>query len=85
MPDFFDTRNHLLSYLSTNYVTSDVDESSNPRYYGYLSNTGAWIIMEQNTATGAVRYAQGKSDYPTNYTGRTGLTYTYYNLLNTKY
>jgi len=63
------------------FEISDEDESGNPLYYGYLSENGSWIIQQHNTTTGAYRYKMGQSDYATNWTGRGGLSYVYYNAL----
>jgi hypothetical protein len=61
------------------YVTSDVDEATTTRYYGFLAYNGYWIIRKLVTTTGAMTYAQGKRGYDTAWTGRAGLTYVRYN------
>ena len=45
-------------------------------YYGFMDYRGNWMIIEEDS--GAYRYAFGDSDYSTNWTGRTELTYTYF-------
>jgi len=80
MPDFFPAKGsfHSLSRIGFSYYIHEVDESGDPRYYGYVDHRGAWIIMQQNRATGAHRYCAGKSDFSTNWTGRVGLSYDYF-------
>ncbi len=81
MPDFFPPKGsfHELSGVSMGYYVHEADESSDPRYYGYVDHRGAWIIMRQTVATGAHRYAAGKDDFSTNWTGKAGLSYDYFN------
>lgn len=55
------------------YVRVNADDAGDPAYYGYQTNSGNWYIMK-NTA-GAFTYCVGGTDYSTNWTGRTGLTY----------
>ena len=77
----FDSGNyiHALTTPQREYVSSDVDESTTTRYYGFLSFDGRWIIRKLVTTTGAMTYAQGKNAYDTAWTGRAGLTYVRYN------
>ncbi len=63
-----------------NFKITDVDDSSDPKYYGYLNKEGGWIIMKETTSAGTFRYISGESDYATNWTGRAGLSYDYFNL-----
>ena len=83
MPNYFPPKGsfHPLGGANIEYMVHQADESSDPRYYGYVDHRGAWIIMQQTIATGAHRYASGKSDFPTNWTGKAGLSYDYYNNL----
>ena len=69
----------------TQFVVHDIDESADPKYYGQLHYSGAWIIAEFTTDT-TLRYAVGNpkayptdDDYPTAWAARTGLTYDYIN------
>ena len=50
-------------------------------YYGYLAESGAWIIMENDTDEGTYRYAIGQSLYAANWTAREGKTYSLYNAI----
>lgn len=61
------------------YVISDLDEAGTTKYYGFLDPEGNWYIL-QLTST-AARYIKGTSSYATNWTGRAGLTYDYYNMI----
>ena len=83
MPDYIDVRSSGFAILkdSKSYVVSDEDESSDPKYYGFLSYDGTWIIMEHTASSGSYRFASGHEDYTTNYTNRASLTYKYYNQL----
>ena len=58
------------------YKISDIDESGDPAYYGFLDTDGSWYIMEVTATT--VRYFAGASDYVTNWTGRGDLEYDYF-------
>jgi len=58
------------------YNITDVDDSS-PAYYGFLNKSGAWFIQKEGTS-GDYRYVKGSSNYSTNWTGRAGLTYDYF-------
>jgi len=60
------------------YRISDMDVSSNPRYYGYVDKAGKWMIVKEDTTGYTYRYIRGDSDYTTNWTGRALLSYDYY-------
>lgn len=60
------------------YRTADIDTASDPKYYGFLSHTGAWYILEENTAAGTFRYCKGKALYPAAWTARAAQSYDYY-------
>lgn len=59
------------------YTITEVDDTGNTSYYGFVHKTGAWYIT-QETNTGAYRYAKGTSLFSTSWTGRTLLTYDYF-------
>lgn len=59
------------------YFISDEDKSTTTKYYGMVTRSGAWLIIQNDTTTGAYRYAVGAKNYTTNWTGRVGLTYQY--------
>ena len=58
------------------YKISQIDDSS-PAYYGFTNKDAAWFIMQEDSG-GTYRYAKGSSNFPTNWTGRAGLTYDYF-------
>jgi hypothetical protein len=63
------------------YTASDEDSTEEIKYYGFISPIGSWFIMKEETVDSVVtfRYAAGKQNYSTNWTGRVGLSYGYYN------
>lgn len=58
------------------YNISQIDDSA-PAYYGFTNKDGAWFIMQEDSS-GTYRYAKGASSFPTNWTGRAGLSYDYF-------
>jgi hypothetical protein len=65
------------------YLQSDTDGSSTSvQYYGYLAPNCAWYIMQISISTGISNYryfaGSGLSNYETNWTNRTGLSYDYF-------
>jgi hypothetical protein len=59
------------------YEISQIDDSSTPAYYGFVHKTGAWYITREDSS-GNYRYSKGLSSFSTNWTGRVGLTYDYF-------
>lgn len=59
------------------YNISQVDDGITASYYGFVHRTGAWYIQKED-ATGNYRYTKGPSDFATNWTNRTSLTYDYF-------
>ena len=49
-------------------------------YRGYLDKDGNWFIVKETITADSrtYRYKKGTSDYTTNWTGRAGLTYNYF-------
>lgn len=66
----------VAALAKTDYRISDLDAAGATKYYGFLSIGGSWMILKLTATEG--RYCKGSSDYATNWTGRTGLTYTLY-------
>ena len=66
---------------TSEYMFSDKDDDASPNYYGFLNSEGGWYIMKETISAGAdtYRYIKGDSDYTTNWTGRAGLSYGYFN------
>ena len=71
--------NELQFYASKlgNYMISDVDDASNPKYYGFADREGGWYILKEDTTDKTYRYCKGTSDYTTNWTNRASSTYDY--------
>lgn len=59
------------------YQPSDIDDATATKYYGFVKTNGSWYIMRESS--GAYRYTRGdkKTDYETQWDGRTGLEYDY--------
>lgn len=55
------------------YDNFNIDEASDPKYYGFVDTDGNWVIrkMTNNEST----FARGITDHLTAWTGRAGLTY----------
>ena len=62
------------------YKASDTDATSDPQYYGFLRNDGAWYIMKVSGGN-TFRYQIGGSDYAANWAARASLGYSYFNLM----
>ena len=77
MPNYADANRYIIKG-DIFYAVSDVDELNDTKYYGYLSAESSWIIEKIIATDGTVRYVSGHDNYATNYTGRAGLTYDYY-------
>lgn len=61
------------------FKISDIDDASNPKYYGFIDRDGHWYILKEDTTAKTYRYAAGPIDYSTNWTGRAALTYDLFN------
>jgi len=61
------------------YRAADIDSDASPNYYGFVDLSGNWFILRESISAGAdaYRYAAGTSNYTTNWTGRTSLSYDY--------
>jgi hypothetical protein len=79
MPLYPDFRSNWQAVAGNDsYFPSDKDESGTTKYYGLVTRTGAWIILQDDTTAGTIRYYSGKSGYTTSWTGRAGITYKYF-------
>lgn len=67
----------LVSASKADYMFTDLDDSGDPLYAGYVDKDGAWYIMEFNSASGTARYVAGSSGYTTAWTGRAAQSYDY--------
>ncbi len=63
------------------YKIANKDDDDTTNYYGFVDKDGAWYILIEVISAGndTYRYARGDSDFPTNWTGRAGLSYDYFN------
>lgn len=73
---------HPYSFLmdSMRYKIADIDDSSDPKYYGFVDKEGGWLILKEDTTSSpkTYRYERGTSGYTANWTNRAALTYYYY-------
>lgn len=65
------------------YMTSDTDEASDTKYYGFLNADGKWYIYRWNTITGEHRYVRGDTGYIAAWTARAdvGTVYDYWDVV----
>ena len=59
------------------YFPTNRDESSDPRYYGFVTTDGRFYIIEDNKSNGTTKYVYGKTNYATSWTNRSSLTYNW--------
>lgn len=59
------------------FMLSDEDSTGDPTYKGYLTVTGAWMII-RTTSAGATRYAAGKTGYAAAWTDKANQDYGYF-------
>jgi len=89
MQPFFDYKFqfHKVGKHELDFEPSDEDTTGAVKYFGFVSYSGAWIIMKMDTSTPTAityRYAAGTTAYDTLYwSQRAELTYYYYNQLST--
>jgi hypothetical protein len=60
------------------YQPADEDISGDPEYYGFTDKDGNWYIQQISPSNGTYRYAKGSTNYITNWTNRTSLSYDYF-------
>lgn len=63
------------------YVLSDNDITGSTKYSGYMDREGNYYILKNDTTTGTFRYYRkddGGVTYAASWTGRAGLTYSYF-------
>ena len=74
---------HKVGGQNVIFEISDEDIASDPSYFGYLAESGAWIIQKRTASTGLYRYIAGQSGYKTAVTGawatRAAKTYVHFN------
>lgn len=57
------------------FLFTNMDDASDPNYYGYCALSGAWLIKRFATGTGVMTVAAGAGSYAAAWAGRAGLTY----------
>ena len=67
--------------VTAKYAISRDDTSTTTEYYGFVDTSGAWYILQIDTTTGVYLYANGASDFITNWNNRTTLTFDEFNNL----
>lgn len=70
----------LLSSLLTEqkkYKLHDVVSTDTYQYLGKAASDGSWEVVRITLADQTMRYARGEANYPTNWTNRESLSYTY--------
>lgn len=74
---------HKIGGQQTIFEISDEDIAADPSYFGYLNETGAYIIQQRvaGVGVGTYRYVIGTSGYAAAWAGRALLVYTYFNLI----
>lgn len=60
------------------YRISGIDDDSESSYYGFINKDGEWFIMRETSSSGDYRYVRGSSNFPTNWSNRTSLSYDYF-------
>lgn len=81
-----DKQNEIITAIGTiggnatalyTYVQKDTSGATY-KYYGYMKSDGGWYIKRITISTNLAEFAVGTTDYTTNWTGRSGLSYTAY-------
>lgn len=60
------------------YNVSEIDDSSEISYFGFINKLGQWFIMRQDVDK-AFRYSKGDKDFSKNWEKRDELDYDYFN------
>jgi hypothetical protein len=83
MPEFFDSGMYLHQRggLDASYQVALQDVAANVKYFGYVNDVGAWLIMQQNVSAGTFKWTSGKSDLPTSWALRAALEYNYWDVM----
>lgn len=67
--------NALANYY---YIQKDTTSDVDYKYYGYMDDTGAWVIKQIDRVTNLALFAIGASDYTTEWADRENQTYADY-------
>jgi hypothetical protein len=60
------------------YSITEIDDTTDDVYYGFVNKDGAWYIQKESSS-GGHRYAKGSSSFSVSWAIRSGLTYNYFN------
>jgi hypothetical protein len=71
-------KNGSLQVIDEGWVCSDLDETADPYYYGFVDKDGRWYIMKRDVANGQFRFCNGDDGYILAWTNRATQTYDYY-------
>lgn len=72
-PIIYDDMDELSKYQLENF-----DLDNDPIYSGYMDKGANWYIAQTDISSGSKLYAQGATDYETNWINRASLTYGTY-------
>lgn len=81
---------HKRNGVDVNYQAARQDGSGDPSYFGWVSEDGSWVIIEQNDANGTFLYfrgdgiavaQEGNGTLAEGWADRTNKTYVEYNAL----
>jgi len=61
------------------YAISDIDESGDTKYYGYLNEVGDYYILKLTDTAARYYRRSAKSDYTADWNNRISLQYDYFN------
>lgn len=73
-----DTDGSLRTDLLARYKCVDIDDTSDPQYFGFVDTDGLWYIIQYNVTNGTIRYCKGASGYTLAWANNTTQTYDYY-------
>ena len=59
-------------------VPTTAEASNDTLYYGFLSESSAWVIMRRTISTGTMKYVDGSSGFDAAWTAKTTQTYVDY-------
>ena len=66
----------VITYVLQDQDTADAGGVGTEHYYGYVTTSGEWMIMERVIGTaGSSRFVFGRSDYATAWADRDNKTY----------
>ena len=62
------------------YKITEIDDAGSDAYTGFIKKGGAWYIIKEigSGSDASYRYTKGASDFTTNWTNRTSLSYGYF-------